>query len=197
MRRLILATRNNGKIAEIKTLLSDLDIELLTLVEFPSIEDLLEDGNTFEENALKKAEAVFRATHLPSLADDSGLEVFSLGMRPGIHSARYAGSGATDKERVNKLLTELQNVVPVNRKAQFTCAVAFVGPGMRHVSRGLCTGTIALKPLGTMGFGYDPIFTPDGHGKTFGELPASVKNVISHRARALLSIKPIISKYFV
>lgn len=194
MKQLILATRNNHKITELKTLLNDAGVEILTLDNFPNHPPLVEDGTTFQENALKKARAVFQYTKLPALADDSGLEVFFLNGRPGVRSSRYAGENATDEQNNEKLLAEMRGVAPRRRRAQFRAILALVGPGYEELAEGICPGKLAEAPRGTNGFGYDPIFVPDGFVKTYAELAAEEKNTISHRARAAEKMREIIRK---
>jgi XTP/dITP diphosphohydrolase len=193
---LVLATHNPGKIREIREILGDLPMQLLTLNDFPELSHIEEDGATFEENALKKARSTFAATRLPTLADDSGLEVYALKMKPGVLSARYAGIGATDDQRVRKLLAELEKLGPGDRRAQFRCVTAFETEGLERLSEGICKGTIVPQPRGINGFGYDPIFQPDGFDRTFAELAPEDKNRISHRGRALRQIRPILLDSF-
>lgn len=192
MHTLLLATHNPGKVREIREILSDLSVRFLTLGDFPELNHIEEDAATFEENALKKARCAFAATQIPTLADDSGLEVYALKMKPGVMSARYAGSGATDEQRLQKLLVELEQLGPVDRRAQFRCVAVLVSKGIERVSEGICTGEIIPRPRGTSGFGYDPIFQPDGFDLTFAEFPSEIKNQISHRGRALQRIRPIL-----
>lgn len=194
MNKLVLATRNTHKIAELKTLLRDAGVEILTLEDFPNHPPLIEDGGTFQDNALRKARAVFQQTNLPALADDSGLEVFFLNGRPGVRSARYAGENATDEQNNEKLLAEMRGVAPRRRRAQFHAVLALVGPGYEEITEGVCLGKLAEAPRGTNGFGYDPIFIPDGFTKTYAELTAEEKNTISHRARAAEKMREIIRK---
>ncbi|HXG37664.1 MAG TPA: XTP/dITP diphosphatase [Bacteroidota bacterium] len=194
MKQLVLATRNNHKIAELKTLLNDTGVEILTLDNFPNHPPLVEDGTTFQENALKKARTVFRYTKLPALADDSGLEVFFLNGRPGVYSSRYAGENATDEQNNAKLLAEMRGVAPRRRRAQFRAVLALVGPGYEELAEGICLGKLAEAPRGTNGFGYDPIFIPDGFAKTYAELTTEEKNRISHRAKAAETMREIIKK---
>ena len=184
---LLIATRNQGKVVEIAQLLSGLPVKTRSLREFPHLDEVEETGASFEENATLKARFCAEETGLLTLADDSGLEVEALSGAPGIYSARYAGPDATDAERVSRLLDELAATGDAERRAQFVCALALVHAGSEHVQlfRGICRGRIAAGPRGAGGFGYDPVFIPDGHERTFGELPAEVKNLISHRARAL------------
>jgi XTP/dITP diphosphohydrolase len=186
---LLLGSRNEGKLLEIKTLLRDIPYEVRSLNDFPEVAVAPEDGVTYEENAIAKAKFYAAATGLTSLADDSGLEVVALGGRPGVHSARYAGDNATDADRRQLLLSELGSVS--DRAARFVCAVAISSPDGRVLGlfEGICGGHITTEEKGTSGFGYDPIFIPDGHSQTFGELSEDIKNRISHRARALISAR--------
>ena len=192
MKKLVLATRNSYKIEEIKTLLADLDLEIVGLDDFPAVPPLVEDGATIEENSVKKARAVFHHTKIPSLADDSGLEVFYLNGRPGVRSARYTGDDASDEENNGRLLSEMRGVAPRRRRAQFRAVITLVGNGFQESAEGVCPGRLAESPRGTNGFGYDPIFVPDGFDKTYAELTAVEKNLISHRARALQKMREIL-----
>ena len=194
MKQLVLATRNKHKIEEIKTLTRELDIEILTLNDFPNIPHLTEDGSTFQENALMKARQVFQQTKLPSLADDSGLEVFFINKRPGVWSARYSGEGATDEKNNDKLLKEMRGVAPRRRTAQFVAVLALAGNGIQELTEGICPGKLAESPRGTNGFGYDPIFIPNGYTRTYAELTTEEKNLISHRARAMEKMKDVLRK---
>lgn len=191
---IVLATRNQNKLNELRAILGSIldKVEIKTLKDFPGIPDVDETEPTLKGNALKKARAVYQATGLPTLADDSGLEVFYLAKRPGVLSSRYAGPGATDEQNNKKLLAELKGVPPRRRNAQFRCVIAFVGAGCERIAEGICLGRIAESPRGTGGFGYDPLFIPEGFDQTFAELPAEVKNRISHRSRALRSIIPFV-----
>lgn len=196
MKRLVLATRNLHKTREIKAILQDLNLELLTAADFPEIPQLVEDGATLEENAVKKAQIVFQATKLPSLADDSGLEVFYLAKRPGVLSARYAGPDAIYEANNKKLLTELKGVPPRRRNAQFRCVIALVTDRGKRAVEGSTQGKITEEPRGSNGFGYDPLFQPEGFDVTYAELPEEIKNRISHRAKALENVKPYLQEYF-
>ena len=185
-RRLLIATHNQGKLRELRVLLSDLPLELCDLSSYPTIEPVAETGTTFVENASLKAAGYARQAAVMTLADDSGLEVLALGGGPGVFSARYAGLAASDSERVEKLLADLADIPVEMRTARFVSAVAIsdsVGT-ILDVSNGVCSGIIVQAPRGTNGFGYDPIFVPDGFDQTFAELPAETKNQISHRAQA-------------
>ncbi|HWP82925.1 MAG TPA: XTP/dITP diphosphatase [Bacteroidota bacterium] len=194
MKQLLFASRNRNKVREVKTLLNDFDLTILSLDDFPAVPPTTEDGETFVQNALKKAREAFRHTGIPTLADDSGLEVFFLNGRPGVYSAHYAGEHGNDDANNKKLLEEMRGVAPRRRRAQFKAVMALVGPGYEKVVEGICVGRLAEGPRGTNGFGYDPIFIPDGYAQTFGELPDDIKNKISHRARAIQAIKEILKK---
>lgn len=184
---LVIATRNSGKLLELCELLRDLPFSLRDLNSFPLVEAVEETGATFAENAAVKARAYAQQTRLMTLADDSGLEVVSLGGAPGVRSARYAGEGASDAQRANKLLSELAKRASADRTARFVSAVAIANTAglILNVSIGVCDGRIANAPRGPNGFGYDPVFIPKGYDQTFGELSSEVKNQVSHRARAL------------
>lgn len=181
--RLLLGTKNHGKIAEIREIFAPFSPELLTFRERP-FSDVLEDGATFAENARKKARAICQETGLAVLAEDSGLEVAALAGAPGVCSARFAGESKSDCANIEKLLNLLQNAA--DRRARFRCvAVLRLTDGREFISEGCLEGRIALRPKGTAGFGYDPIFVPDGYDQTLAELGREIKNKISHRKRAL------------
>ncbi|MET0646235.1 MAG: RdgB/HAM1 family non-canonical purine NTP pyrophosphatase [Pyrinomonadaceae bacterium] len=184
---LLVATNNAGKVRELLQLLSDFPLRLRLLGEFPDIAEAEETGETFAENATIKALYYSAHAGLLTLSDDSGLAVDALGGAPGVRSARYAGREATYAERMSKLLGELDATGDAQRRARFVCVIAVADPaaGTLHTFEGTCEGHIALAPRGDGGFGYDPLFIPDGHDQTFGELPAEVKHTLSHRARAL------------
>jgi len=184
--KLVVATKNPGKIQELRALLADKGWEILPMDAFPSMPPVEEDGKTFVENALKKARSVAYFTGLTALADDSGLEVDALGGEPGVHSARFGGEGLRDEERNALLLKRLKGVPPEERGARFRCAMALVTPrGEEYVVEGVCEGFIAQEPKGEGGFGYDPVFYLPSRGKTMAQLTAEEKNSISHRAKAL------------
>jgi XTP/dITP diphosphohydrolase len=192
---LVLASRNRKKRLELQALLGVLDVNVRSAEEFPNVADVEEDGRTFLENARKKAHAFARATGLPALADDSGLEVDALGGAPGVRSHRYAGPNATDSQNNEKLLRELQGVPPPKRTARFRCAAVLAWPDGRVIeAEGACEGILLDAPRGAGGFGYDPLFFVPEHGKTFAELPAESKNAISHRARALERLRALLVK---
>lgn len=184
---LLVATSNKGKVRELSQLLSDFPLRLRLLSEFPELAEAEETGETFAENATIKALHYSADTRLLTLSDDSGLVVDALGGAPGVRSARYAGREATYAERMSKLLDELDTTGDAERRARFICVIAVADPsaGTLHTFAGACEGRIARVPHGTGGFGYDPLFIPDGHERTFGELTAEVKHSLSHRARAL------------
>jgi XTP/dITP diphosphohydrolase len=187
MKKIILATSNKGKQKEINELLAPLHIQLLSNHELDHklIPNVVEDGSTFEENAVKKARAYYERFGLPALADDSGLEVDFLDGRPGIYSARYAGEESKDKENYEKLLVELKGVPFEKRKANFTCAIAYVDGNETLIAKGRCEGYIAEAPMGEEGFGYDPVFLLTGEQKTMAQLSKEEKNQRSHRFHAL------------
>jgi XTP/dITP diphosphohydrolase len=182
---ILIATGNQGKVKELKELLSKFPINLKNLKDFPNIEEVEETGKTFAENAILKAKGYALQTNMWTIADDSGLEVEELNGEPGVFSARYAGENSTDKENIHKLLTEMKN--KSNRNAKFVCCIAISNEKgeILHLTEGTCKGKIDYKPKGKKGFGYDPIFIPDGFDKTFAEISEDLKNKISHRKKAL------------
>ena len=188
---LLLATYNQGKLREFDALFHEQGWLTRSLANFPSIGVAEETGATFAQNAELKAQFYAGRTDFRTLADDSGLEVEALGGRPGIFSARYAGAEASDAERIVRLLTELDGTRDQDRRARFVCAVAISDPvnGLTKVFTGQCAGRISRSARGSNGFGYDPVFIPDGYNQTFGELPEAVKLRISHRVRALESAR--------
>jgi len=182
--RIVIATRNPKKAAEMRSLLARPGLILETAAEYPNGPEVVEDGATFEANAIHKAVAWARATGHWALADDSGLEVDVLCGEPGVRSARYAGDDADDAANIRKLLLELEG--ETDRQARFRCVLALASPdGQVRTVEGTCEGRIATEPRGSGGFGYDPVFVPYGYDRTFAELPPEEKNKISHRARAL------------
>lgn len=192
---LVMATRNEKKRKELAVLLegSGIRVEGLEALE-PVPPEVEETGTTFAENALLKARAV-AAAGVWAIADDSGLEVDALGGEPGVRSARFAGEGATDADNNALLLRRLEGVEAARRTARFVAVIALVSPdGEEWVWEGTCPGTITFAPRGEGGFGYDPLFVPEGYEQTFAELPAEVKNRISHRARALAQAVPVIKQ---
>jgi XTP/dITP diphosphohydrolase len=184
---LLLGTRNAGKVREIETILAEISWHLRSLRDFPHVDVAAETAPTYAENAIAKAQFYARETGLVALADDSGLEVEALGGAPGVYSARYAGQGASDADRRALLLSELTQQTTENHNGRFVCVVAIATPDgmLLNTSEGICDGKIIYNERGTNGFGYDPLFIPNGFDQTFAELSDSVKNQISHRARAL------------
>jgi len=184
--KILIATTNEGKVREIRDLVRTLPVEFLSLADLDNVPEVVEDGLTFEANALKKAGVISRATGLVTLADDSGLRVDALDGRPGVYSARYGGDHATDPEKCAKILEEMAMVPDELRTARFVCALAMVTPaGEKKLFLGVCEGRIIRDQRGARGFGYDPIFYNDQAGCTFAELDTESKNRVSHRGRAL------------
>ncbi len=185
---LVVATRNRGKSQEIKEFLKDFPIEVKDLNDFGPIPEVKEDGETFDDNAYKKASFAAKVLGLPALADDSGLEVLALGGAPGVHSARYAGPHATDLENNEKLLAELKGIA--DRRARFCCVISLAMPsGSALTYEATCEGEILEAPRGDKGFGYDPLFFYPPEGKTFGEMTLEEKTRVSHRGKALGELK--------
>jgi XTP/dITP diphosphohydrolase len=194
MKQLLFASRNKHKAEEINDLLREFNARVLTLHDFPAIGEIEEDAGTLEGNALKKAQVAFAAAGIPAFADDTGLEVFYLNDAPGVYSSRYAGPGATYADNVRLLLKNLRGVPPRRRAARFRAVVVFVPEkGKHHLVQGICNGNIIEQPRGTKGFGYDPVFVPDGHDQTFAEMDLATKNSLSHRARAMTEFKSLLS----
>ena len=191
MHTLLLGTRNPGKLREITSILEGSGWLFTSLQDFDHVGAAEENGVTYAENAIAKARFYAAATGLIALADDSGLEVAALDWAPGVYSARYAGENASDADRRELLLSELSKTNNPDRRARFVSVVAIADPAgtVLNLSEGICDGTITFTPRGTGGFGYDPLFIPDGHTQTFAELPDSIKNRISHRALALAQTK--------
>lgn len=195
---LLIATNNQGKIAELQFLLASLPLRMRSLAEFPDVAEVEETGTTFSDNAILKARAYAAQTGLWALADDSGLEVEALDGAPGVYSARYGGAGLTDGERLERLLQELSRCDTQDRRARFVCVIAIADPQgqIMNISTGKCEGQIAHAPRGTQGFGYDPVFAPKGFEQTFGELPPEIKQNISHRALALQAARSFLVNRF-
>lgn len=193
---LVIATRNRGKTAEIRELISGFPIQIKDLEDFGPLPVVEEDGRTFEENAYKKASFIARVLGLPALADDSGLAVEALGGAPGVYSARFAGEQATDAERCQRLLTEMAG--KTDRRAAFECVLSIAVPtGQALTYEARSEGLIAEKPSGRNGFGYDPIFYYPALGKTFAELTRAEKNRVSHRGKALAELKSEMDKVLI
>ena len=188
--KIIFATKNKGKLVEVKHIFSDLNVEILSLNDFENSIDVEEDGNSFEENAFKKAEEIYSHFKLPVISDDSGLVVEQLNGAPGIYSARYSGENATDEKNNLKLIEDLRNF-PIPHKAKFVCAAVYCDSQNRLIITGEFKGQIILEPRGTNGFGYDPLFLPDGFDKTSAEISPELKNKISHRAKAFSKLKQL------
>lgn len=187
---IVLATGNEGKARELTVLLHGIAARVESLRAYPGISLPPETGSNYLENALSKARAVYRALGVPSIGDDSGLEVDALAGAPGLHSARYAGEDASDRANIERLLGELAGVPRERRTARFRCVLALVrGLGDEISAEGICEGRILDAPRGAGGFGYDPVFIPQGHLMTLAELPAAEKNALSHRARAAASLR--------
>ncbi len=196
--KLLLATRNQGKIVEFRRILDALapgEIELVGLEEFPDLHDVDETGKTFQENALLKAREMSEATGLPAIADDSGLCVDALNGDPGIFSARWAGEHGNDKANLEKVLEQLQDVPDGERTGYFICVAALYLPdGRTHCEEGRFLGTILRSPVGENGFGYDPIFQPEGLSISSAEMSSEEKDAMSHRGKALRAIAPHVMK---
>ncbi len=193
MLKVLIATNNTGKLREYAALLDGLPIDLVTLAQAGVLTNVEETGSSMQENAIHKAVTYSSLSKLITLADDSGLEVDALGGEPGVRSARYAGEGATDKQRVDFLLSKLAGVPWEQRTARFRCVIALsTGGGEVKLFEGECKGIIALEPKGDQGFGYDPIFYLPELGQTMAQLPVEVKNRISHRAQAAKQARPVL-----
>ena len=204
MRKIVLATKNTGKIAEFERLLSEFtpDVKVLGLADFPDMPEVVESGKTLNENARLKAKAICEFTKLPALADDSGLFIDALGGQPGIYSARWAGFEGVDAKmrdlaNINKALEELKDVPKGSRGAQFKSVVAFCRQNLdssflEKEELGVLSGQILTQPIGSAGFGYDPIFSPDQFDQSLAQLPPRVKDEISHRGIALRAIAPFL-----
>ncbi len=193
--KFIIATRNAHKLEEIRSVFDFQGLEIFSALDFPDIPDTVEDRDTLEGNAVKKAQELCDATGLPALADDSGLEVDALGGAPGVYSARYAGEPCDYAANNAKLLRELDG--KEIRRARFRTVIALARPGAEPLTvEGKCEGIILDELRGSHGFGYDPLFVPDGYTETFAELSSDVKNKISHRANALMEVSKHWKQYF-
>jgi len=187
---IILGTRNHGKIAEFRSLFRGMSIRVLSFYDVPEIPEVQEDGKTFQENAEKKARAIARKTGRIAVSDDSGLEVKFLNGEPGVYSARFTGENATDRDNTRRVLKLLEDVPWEERDARFVCVICASDPKGRCVSAtGICEGKIGFEMRGTHGFGYDPIFVPNGQTLTMAEMEPDQKNRISHRAMAMNSFR--------
>ncbi|HXX57489.1 MAG TPA: XTP/dITP diphosphatase [Thermodesulfovibrionales bacterium] len=196
MKELVIATRNRKKIEEMKRLLEDMAVLLYTLDDFPGCPEVSEDADSFRGNAVKKASAVANYAKRPAISDDSGLEVFALNGAPGVFSARYAGEAADDKKNLEKLLSELHDVDDGRRGARFVCCIALAFPdGSAEAFEGSVEGRIGRVALGSNGFGYDPVFYPEGHERTFAEMAADEKDALSHRGKALRKFREYVAAH--
>ncbi|GGH72805.1 hypothetical protein GCM10010978_10040 [Compostibacillus humi] len=195
MDELIIATKNAGKAKEFQQFFAQLHIRVKSLLDFDDLPEVEETGTTFAENARLKAETIAELLNMPVLADDSGLEIDALQGRPGIYSARYAGEDKDDEANIRKVLEEMQSVPMENRTARFVCVLALAEKGKETViTEGYCEGKIALHPAGENGFGYDPIFIPEGYTNTLAELDPSVKQEISHRRHAMDQLQALLQQ---
>jgi XTP/dITP diphosphohydrolase len=193
---MILATRNHGKIAEFRSLFKGMHIRLLSFYDFPDAPSVVEDGMTFQQNAAKKAKSIAKATGRMAVSDDSGLEVDFLDSVPGVRSARFAGERATDRENARKVLKMLDGVPWDRRTARFVCVICAATPrGKIITAEGSCSGTISFEMRGSHGFGYDPIFIPDGYQMTMAEMEPELKNQISHRAEAMKEFRKLLNAF--
>lgn len=196
-KKLLVATRNSGKVREFARLLSDIDFDVVGLDDLGIDLEVEETGSTFEENALLKARAYAEASGELTLADDSGLEVKALDGEPGVKSARYGGEGPDDEGRVQLLLKNLESVRGWNRQARFVAVLALVGdqvPGGESTTEGVVDGAIIHEPIGENGFGYDPVFWLASHAKTTAQLSGEEKDEVSHRGNALRQLLPVLQK---
>ncbi len=190
MKKIVLATRNKGKIREMQALLKDFGVEVISAFDLPDVPEVVEDGETFFENSMKKAREIALATGITALADDSGLVVDALDGSPGVRSARYAGENADDNMNNMKLLSDLEGVAPEKRTARFKCVMVLYDPSGAWISaEGTCEGVIAPEPSGSGGFGYDPVFFVPELGRSMAELTPEEKNAISHRGRAIKALR--------
>ncbi|GIO21763.1 XTP/dITP diphosphatase [Oceanobacillus sp. J11TS1] len=191
MKKIIIATKNKGKVKEFRSFFADHQIEVISLLDLEEeIPDIEETGETFEENAALKAEQISNRFHQPVLADDSGLIIDGLDGRPGLYSARYAGEPTNDQANIDKVLEEMKDIPDEDRAARFICVLAIARPGEETVFvKGYCEGHIQKEQTGENGFGYDPIFVPEGYSKTMAELSPSEKNEISHRKQAMKQLE--------
>ena len=196
MMKVVIATHNKDKLKELKKGLNNLDIELLDLSSFPDIGEIIEDGETLQENALIKAREVYKLTGVPAIADDTGLEVDALDGEPGVYTARFAGENCSYLDNVNKMLKVMKNIKNSDRSAIFKTVMAFVDDKTELFSIGEVKGMIASEKKGLGGFGYDSIFYVVNEGKTFAEMSIEKKNIISHRGKAIKNFMPKLESYF-
>lgn len=196
LNKIVISTHNKDKLIELKKGLSGLNIDLYDLSFFPEIGEIIEDGETLRENAYIKAKTVFDHTGLPTIADDTGLEVDFLNGAPGVYTARYAGENCTYEDNVNKLFNVMKNVPIKDRGAQFKTSMVFLDKNKELYSDGIVKGIISEKIKGLAGFGYDPLFYIPNEGKTFAEMSIEKKNIISHRGLAIKGLVVKINAYF-
>ena len=192
---IILATHNLDKCKELQESFSDTNIKVYTLKNFPEIDEIIEDGNTLQENALIKARTVFELTGLPAISDDTGLEVDALNGAPGIYTARYAGENCSYLDNVNKMLVEMKEIPDKNRSATFKTVMAYVDSSVELTCEGIVQGTITRRIKGVGGFGYDSIFYSNEKKKTFAEMTIEEKNLVSHRSKAISNLKAELATY--
>ena len=193
--KIIIATHNKDKFKELYHGLSSLDVKLLNLYDFPEIKEIIEDGETLKDNALIKARTVYKITSLPTISDDTGLEVDALGGAPGVFTARYAGENCSYLDNINKMLKEMKNVPENKRGAAFKTVMVYVDDKVELTSEGIVQGTVTRTKKGVAGFGYDPIFYVPDIGKTFAEMKIEKKNLVSHRSRAIKALKADLVTY--
>ncbi|MCB9757023.1 MAG: XTP/dITP diphosphatase [Candidatus Omnitrophica bacterium] len=198
MRELLVATKNPGKLREIRELLKEIPVKVTSLADYPDCPEIVEDGRTFKANAIKKAIVVGKYSGKLTLGEDSGLQVVALNNAPGIYSARFSGENATDEKNNDKLLASLKDIPLSRRQARYRCFVALCDADkLIGVVDGRCGGLIEKKRRGSNGFGYDPLFFIPRYQKTFGELDPAIKSRISHRARALRKLKVLLQQYLI
>jgi XTP/dITP diphosphohydrolase len=192
----VLGTRNHGKIAEFRSLLKGMSIRLLSFFDFPNVPEIKENGKTFQQNAEKKAKAIAKATTTIAIAEDSGLEVDYLGGAPGVRSARFTGEHANERDNSRRVLNLLDGVSWEKRTAKFVCVMCAADPqGETVYAEGVCHGSVSFEMRGTHGFGYDPIFVPEGHSLTMAEMDPNLKNKISHRAEAMRKFRDTLKQF--
>jgi XTP/dITP diphosphohydrolase len=193
---ILLGTRNHGKIAEYRSLFRGMPTKLLSFYDFPEMPTVVENGKTFQENALKKAKTIAKKSGRLAVSDDSGLEVDFLNGKPGVLSARFSGDKATDRENTRRVLKLLESAPWEERDARFVCVICIADPkGKTSSASGVCSGKISFEMRGTHGFGYDPIFVPDGYTRTMAELGLGIKNKISHRALAMERFQDLLKEF--
>jgi XTP/dITP diphosphohydrolase len=193
--KIVIATHNKNKFKELYLGLSSLNVDLLSLDDFPEIGEIVEDGETLEDNALIKARTVHKLSSLPAISDDTGLAVDALNGEPGVYSARYAGENCTYLENVNKMLSEMKNIPQNKRTATFSTVMAYVDDKRELTAEGIVKGVITDKIKGIGGFGYDSIFYVHNKGKTFSEMTIKEKNLVSHRSKAIEALKAKLATY--